>query len=94
MEIGYRLSKNETVFFVRDNGNGIDDNEAEKIFDLFYRGTTDIEGSGAGLAIVKKVIEGHGGKIWVQAQQEEGTTMCFTLPKQSGANEEDNNGKD
>ena len=94
IEIGYRLSGNEGVFFVRDNGTGIDASEAEKVFALFYRGTADGEGSGAGLAIVKRIIEAHGGRIWVQDQQEKGTTMCFTLPQQSGTNKGDNNGKD
>jgi len=94
IEIGYRLSEDEVVFFVCDNGLGIDASETEKVFALFYRGTADGEGSGAGLAIVKRIIEAHGGRIWVQAQQEKGTTMCFTLPQQSGTNKEDNNGKD
>jgi len=93
IEIGYWLSRDEVVFFVRDNGLGVDESEAKKVFDLFYRGTTDSEGSGAGLAIVKRIIEAHGGRIWVQAQQEKGTTMCFTLPQQSGTNKGDNNGK-
>ena len=95
IEIGYRLSEGEVVFFVRDNGVGIDASEAEKVFTLFYRGTADGEGSGIGLAIVKKIIEAHGGRIWVQqGQAGKGTTMCFTLPKQNGTNEGDNNGKD
>jgi len=94
IEIGHQLSKGEVIFFVRDNGPGIDASEAEKLFDLFYRGTADGEGSGIGLAVVKKIIEAHGGRIWVQAQQEKGTTMCFTLPQPSGTNKGDNNGKD
>ena len=93
IEIGHQLSKGEVIFFVRDNGPGIDASEAEKLFDLFYRGTADGEGSGIGLAVVKKIIEAHGGRIWVQAQQEKGTTMCFTLPQPSGTNKGDNNGK-
>ena len=95
IEIGHRLSKGEVVFFVRDNGLGIDASEVEKLFDLFYRGTADGEGSGIGLAIVKKIIEAHGGRIWVQqGQSGKGTAMCFTLPKQRGINKGDNNGKD
>jgi len=95
IEINYRLSKGEVVFFVRDNGTGIDATETEKVFALFYRGTADGEGSGAGLAIVKRIIEAHGGRIWVQqGQSGKGTTMCFTLPLQSGTNKGDNNGKD
>jgi len=94
IEIGHRPSEGEVVFFVRDNGPGIDASEAEKLFAIFYRGTADGEGSGIGLAVVKKIIEAHGGRIWVQAQQEKGTTMCFTLPQPSGTNKGDNNGKD
>jgi len=95
IEIGYRLSEGEAVFFVRDNGLGIDASEAEKVFALFYRGTADGEGSGIGLTIVKKIIEAHGGRIWAQqVQAGEGTTMCFTLPRQHGTNKGDNNGKD
>jgi len=95
IEIGHRFSKGETIFFVRDNGPGIDASDAEKVFALFYRGTADGEGSGIGLAILKKIIEAHGGRIWVQqGQSGKGTTMCFTLPKQSGTNKGDNNGKD
>jgi len=94
LEIGHRLSEDEVVFFVRDNGIGIDASETEKVFALFYRGTTDGEGSGAGLAIVKRIIEAHGGRIWVQDQSGKGTTMCFALPQQSGTNKGDNNGKD
>jgi len=93
IEIGYWLSKDEVVFFVRDNGLGIDASETEKVFALFYRGTADGEGSGAGLAIVKRIIEAHGGRIWAQGQSGKGTTMCFTLPQQSGTNKGDNNGE-
>jgi len=94
IEIGHRLSKGEVVFFVRDNGLGIDASEVEKAFTLFYRGTADGQGSGIGLAIVKKIIEAHGGRIWAESQSGKGTTMCFTLPQQSGTNKGDNNGKD
>lgn len=96
IEIGHRRSGSEVVFFVRDNGTGIDESETEKVFALFYRGTADGEGSGAGLAIVKRIIEAHGGRIWVQqGQSGKGTTMCFTLSQQSGTNNGgDNNGKD
>ena len=95
IEIGHRLSEGEVIFFVRDNGIGIDASEKEKLFTLFYRGTAEGEGSGIGLAIVKRIIEAHGGRIWVQqGQSGKGTTMCFTLPKQSSITKGDNNGKD
>jgi PAS domain S-box-containing protein len=95
IEIGHRLSAGEAVFFVRDNGPGIDASEAEKVFVLFYRGTAEGEGSGIGLTIVKKIIEAHGGRIWVQeGQSGKGTTMCFTLHRQHGTNKDNNHGKD
>jgi PAS domain S-box-containing protein len=84
IEIGHYLSKKETVFFVKDNGLGIDECEVEKVFALYYRGTAEGEGSGIGLTVVKKVIEAHGGRAWVQqGKTEKGTTMCFTLPQQN-----------
>ena len=95
IEIGHYLSGNETIFFVRDNGLGIDASEAEKVFALFYRGTAEGEGSGIGLAVVKKIIEAHGGRVWVQQNQsQKGTTMCFTLPEPGGIDKGDNDGKD
>jgi signal transduction histidine kinase len=95
IEIGYQIAEGEAVFFVRDNGPGIDASEAEKVFALFYRGTAQGEGSGIGLTIVKKIIEAHGGRAWVQeGQPGKGTTMCFTLPKQSGIDTSDTDGKD
>jgi signal transduction histidine kinase len=94
IEIGHRPSKGEVIFFVRDNGLGIDASEAEKVFTLFYRGTATGEGSGVGLAIVKKIIEAHGGRIWIESQPGKGTTMCFALLKQSSTNKGGNNGKD
>ena len=95
IEIGHCLSKEKTVFFVRDNGSGIDKYEVKKVFSLFYRGTSDSEGSGIGLAIVKRIIEAHGGKIWIeQGQAGKGTVVCFTLPQQSRVINGGNNGKD
>jgi len=93
IEIGYRLSEHEVGFFVRDNGVGIDASETEKVFALFYRGATDSEGSGAGLAIAKRIIEAHGGRIWAESQSGEGATLCFTLPQQSSTKTGDNNEK-
>jgi len=95
LEIGHWPSEGKVIFFVHDNGTGIDASEAEEVFTLFYRGTADGEGSGIGLAVVRKIIEAHGGRIWVQqGQSGKGNTMCFTLPEQSGTNKGDNNGKD
>jgi len=80
IEIGYRVGGEETVFFVKDNGIGIDKSEHEKVFDLFYRVSKSGEGTGAGLAIVKRIIEVHGGLIWIESEKGKGCTVCFTLP--------------
>jgi signal transduction histidine kinase len=94
IEIGHHSAKDEVVFFVRDNGIGIDISEFEKVFDLFYRGTASGEGSGAGLAIVKRIIEAHGGRVWAEGEMGKGTSIYFTLPQRSRETSGDNNGKD
>ncbi|HNT73281.1 MAG TPA: ATP-binding protein, partial [Methanothrix sp.] len=78
--VGWRKDDEETVFFVRDNGIGIDPGQQEKVFELFYKADPEGEGTGAGLAIVKRIIEVHGGRIWVESEEGEGSTFCFTLP--------------
>jgi PAS domain S-box-containing protein len=83
IDISCQVAKSETIFFVRDNGIGIDTGEAEKMFGLFYRGSAEIEGTGVGLAIVKRIIEGHGGRVWAEGEPGKGTTIYFTLPQQS-----------
>jgi PAS domain S-box-containing protein len=95
IEIDYESSNGGPVFFVRDNGIGISADEVNKVFEIFYRGTSHVEGSGIGLKIVKKIIEAHGGKIWVkEAHSGKGTTVCFTLPEPNGIDKGKNNGED
>ena len=65
IEIGYRKNGEETVFFAKDNGIGIDPKEHEKVFSLFYQVDRKSGGAGAGLSIVKRIIEVHGGRIWM-----------------------------
>jgi signal transduction histidine kinase len=79
IEIGHRKDGGETVFFVRDNGIGIDPSQHDKVFDLFYKVNKESEGTGAGLAIVKRIIEVHGGGIWIESELGKGCTVCFTL---------------
>ena len=81
IEIGHRVEDDsEIVFFVKDNGIGIAPEQQEKVFGLFYKLDKNIKGTGAGLAIVKRIIEVHGGRIWIEPEKGKGCTVCFTLP--------------
>jgi len=82
VEISAKDAGKFTLVSVKDNGIGIDARYVEKIFGLFERlhPQETFEGTGAGLAICKKAIEGYGGKIWLESQLGAGTTFFFTLP--------------
>ena len=69
------------VIYVRDNGVGIAPEHYERVFGLFNKLNPGAEGTGVGLAIVKRVIEVHGGRIWVESEEGKGATFCFTLEK-------------
>jgi PAS domain S-box-containing protein len=70
---------NQTVYFVQDNGIGVDPKFQDRIFGLFNKLDANSEGSGVGLTIVKRVVEVHGGSIWFESQPGEGSTFFFTL---------------
>jgi chemotaxis family two-component system sensor kinase Cph1 len=82
IEIGTRDEENGSpVFYVRDNGMGIAPEHHERIFGLFNKLNPGAEGTGVGLAIVKRIVEVHGGRIWVESEEGNGATFYFTLEK-------------
>jgi len=83
IEIGYEETHDTTVYHVKDNGAGFDMAYADKLFGVFQRmhSQREFEGIGVGLSLAEKVVTRHDGKIWAQAQPNEGATFFFSLPK-------------
>ena len=80
IQFGMREKNGETVFFVQDNGIGIDEKYHKIIFGLFNKLDANSGGTGIGLALVKRIIEVHGGKVWVESDGEgAGSRFCFTV---------------
>lgn len=80
IHISAERAEDGVCFSVEDNGVGIDGNQAERAFELFQRFQNSQPGNGVGLAICKKIIERHGGRIWVEQRDGGGSVFRFTVP--------------
>lgn len=81
VEIQSRSEGDDWIITVGDNGIGIDAAQHERIFELFGRGHEGYEGVGLGLAIAQRIIEGHGGRIWVESTSDQGASFHIALPR-------------
>ena len=81
IEVSALRDTGEWVVTVRDNGLGVDPAQASRIFRMFSRADRDVDGAGIGLAVCRRIVEAHGGRIWVEPAEGGGSAFRFTLPR-------------